>query len=1222
MHKIFFVENKTYFMQNNVFYFYNLLINSKFKRQLNLNLNYKLMSITNSIATKLAIGVIAVAFFFGLMLSTAAPAQAALTTSQVDAIISLLQSFGADAATIANVQTSLTGGTPSTPSGGSTASVCPYTWSVSLDSGSSGADVMALQKFLNSDSATQIASSGVGSPGSETDYFGGLTKSAVAKFQDKYASEVLTPVGLSAGTGFFGSSSRAKANSLCAVASTPTTPTTPSTPATGTGLSVAGGSQPTATLAPDSAARVPFTNFIVTAGSDGDVVMDSVSIERSGLAPDAVFSGIVLLDSDGVQIGTSKTLNSNHQATVGAKTTIPAGTSKTFTIAGNMASDNSSRDGTIATLSVIAVNTSAAVSGSLPIAGTAQTINASLAIGSVTMGISSFDPNSTQSKEIGTTGVRIAGITVTAGSAEKIRINNIRWNQTGSAGSSDISNVVTVVDGTEYASTVSADGKFYTAKLGSGIVVDKGNLIDIYVKADIIGGSARTVIFDIDKRTDLNITGETFGYGITPPAGSGSAATTSSVFTAGTPWFDNATLTISAGSVTSIQKSTSVAAQNVAVNVSDQPLGAFETDIKGEAINVSGMALTVASTTGSGYGLLTNVTIVDQNGTVVAGPVDATYTSALVQTVTFTDSVTIPTGKMVYSVKGKVASNVGNGGTYITTVTPSGWTSPIGDVTGDSITITQGAFDLNTMTVKSAALDISISSAPVAQNITAGAQDFTYANLQLDATQSGEDVRFSSIPLEMTFATMEVTQATTCQLFDGSTALNTGSNVVTPSGTSAAENTFTFDATLVVPKGTIKTLALKCDLSSGVSANDSLSWGIAAAPSITVTGVTSSNSVTETITASAGQTMTVAAVAVVASKDSSSPSYAIAAAGSTGVTAGVIKFRASNEAVTLQRVGLSLTNTASSSSSDLVEVSLYDGATKVGTAVFTGSNTKATSTLSIPVTLPKDSDKTLTVKVDLADIGTSQTGTQGQKIAIDIDTNSTNTQGVGQESGTTVNASGSTSFDGVRLFKTKPTFAKLAIPSTVLVTSTMDLYRFSVTADSAGSLGIYKFVVNLATSSSPVSASTTVTNLKVKAYTNSSFSTEVSGFSPAGQLNDTVATLVSGDNNILMSASTQGQDSLQIPAGTTYYFRVIADVALTGSPTAGSITTSLLGDSVYPVLAANMGLSTAIDNDAEDDFVWSPNATTTSDTTHVDWTNGYFVSGLPSDNMDSAVIVK
>ncbi|HJO89575.1 MAG TPA: hypothetical protein QF620_00135, partial [Candidatus Paceibacterota bacterium] len=249
------------------------------------------MSLTksNSIATKIAIGVIGVAFVFGLLFAAATPAQAALTQSQVDSIIALLESFGADAATVANVKVSLAGGTPTGTT--STASVCPHTWSTSLTSGSSGADVKALQQFLNSDSATQIASSGVGSAGNETDFFGGLTKAAVIKFQDKYASEVLAPVGLSAGTGYFGSSSRAKANALCSTASTTTDDTTTddtttTTPvATGTGLSVAGGTQPTATLAPDSGARVPFTNFIVTAGSDGDVVMDSVSVERTGLAP-------------------------------------------------------------------------------------------------------------------------------------------------------------------------------------------------------------------------------------------------------------------------------------------------------------------------------------------------------------------------------------------------------------------------------------------------------------------------------------------------------------------------------------------------------------------------------------------------------------------------------------------------------------------------------------------------------------------------------------------------------------------------------------------------------------------------------------------------------------------------------------------------------------------------------------------------------------------------
>ena len=75
-------------------------------------------------------------------------------------------------------------------------------------------DIRYLQILFNSDSSTRIAQSGFGSPGRETIHLGPLTRKAVIRFQEKYAQEILSPYGITRGTGFVGKTTRAKLNEL------------------------------------------------------------------------------------------------------------------------------------------------------------------------------------------------------------------------------------------------------------------------------------------------------------------------------------------------------------------------------------------------------------------------------------------------------------------------------------------------------------------------------------------------------------------------------------------------------------------------------------------------------------------------------------------------------------------------------------------------------------------------------------------------------------------------------------------------------------------------------------------------------------------------------------------------------------------------------------------------------------------------------------------------
>ncbi len=87
-------------------------------------------------------------------------------------------------------------------------------FTVDMSKGDENPLVRNVQQLLNNDVRTAVATSGPGSPGNESDYFGSLTEDAVIRFQELYSEEILAPNDLVAGNGYVGPSTRAKMNSL------------------------------------------------------------------------------------------------------------------------------------------------------------------------------------------------------------------------------------------------------------------------------------------------------------------------------------------------------------------------------------------------------------------------------------------------------------------------------------------------------------------------------------------------------------------------------------------------------------------------------------------------------------------------------------------------------------------------------------------------------------------------------------------------------------------------------------------------------------------------------------------------------------------------------------------------------------------------------------------------------------------------------------------------
>jgi len=463
-----------------------------------------------------------------------------------------------------------------------------------------------------------------------------------------------------------------------------------------------------------------------------------------------------------------------------------------------------------------------------------------------------------------------------------------------------------------------------------------------------------------------------------------------------------------------------------------------------------------------------------------------------------------------------------------------------------------------------------------------------------------------------------------------STALTTGMVGLSLSTSGTVAATGVADADIIVSVAVNPDLIIRCKMCNGATEDTALAiqtTTAADATGVTATGVTSGQSVTITENDSIGSKMTVVGSGTLTvALDASSPSYAIGAANTTGNTLSILRFSAANEDIKLTNVPIKLTSaTASSSSSDLLQVTLWDGATQIGTAIFAGTNTIATSTMTTDVIVPKDGSKAITIKGDFTTHGTGKPGTPGALVQVDYDNRDTaGARGTGQSSGASATiASGASASSGVRVFRSYPVVEKLSVPTNVLGNGEKSLLRWKVTANSADRLAIGKFSIVMSTTTAKISG------LDIYCFTDSSFSSVCNGLSTDGGF--LVTNKLGAGSHELGDGSEQwgffpetgaaASTTIEVPAGATRYFEVRGTVASANS--GASVSTQLEGDNAYPdlqVAAGSAGVGQYMYSAAtgtviaHDDFIWSDlnfdlYASSSAQQSN-GWFNGFRVPGM------------
>ncbi|MEK7649482.1 MAG: peptidoglycan-binding domain-containing protein [Patescibacteria group bacterium] len=655
--------------------------------------------------------------------------------------------------------------------------------------------------------------------------------------------------------------------------------------------------------------------------------------------------------------------------------------------------------------------------------------------------------------------------------------------------------------------------------------------------------------------------------------------------------------------------------QNISAGVQQATLGLFNFSVQGlDSVAVRRSVFTIHVSGAPGIAdNVTGVSIYNASNVRIAGPVDPVNGR-----VTITDEFVSLSGNSVYTVKGNISGSFANNQTVYVSANPNfdSWQAsntrtgqpvplqPVGNVSGPLLTI------------KTAGLTIAPANSFTAKDITVPASNLELGRLVLDATASADDLRVMSAQIRKTVVGSIGGGIYGLRILDGSTPLTTGVNVINPVGNS--ENlTFNFDQSLVIARGSSKVLSIVGNVASTVASSSvrldvstsTLDWSVSSVAS-------GGNVVENLVTGGHGARVTFrtgSSYFRVFENSATSTPYRVVQANSLGVPLASYTIEGNaNEAIELKQLAFQWGAPASSTPAVLQNqaVTIWDGATQLGQAVFSG-NHATSSTLSLII--PQGQSKVITIRGDLAPINAVE-GTPGAFIQINYDGDNNGIDGNyarGLSSGNIVfGNSPDRRAQGVRVFRSVPSIVESTCNPTNTIFANTDLYCFTVTAGSGRAIGLRSVAFDVATSSAIIR--------------------DFQLYGPNGLVNSVVANPVDG----YPYDSSQAADYMRIvfddnaldriiPAGTSKTYRLRTNFALgTNPPSTGTLLVRLHADTTYPTLKRNVGQVFDIENGRRDHlttergFLWTGFSTTTpaaniSINALMDWSGGYGVSAFP-----------